>query len=289
MKRKALCAVLAGAMISMAVYMPTPAAMRVYVIGGGACGNWEELFLKNDCCIQDFGTADEPEWFPGQGDAAVPERPDWQGGLNEPEWFPGQGDAAVPERPDWQGGLNEPEWFPGQGDAAEPEKPDYQDGWNEPGWFPWQGDTFVPQWPEDSQKPDAQLPDQNDNQMRAYINGVINLVNQERAAAGLVPVREDSKLTEAATIRAREIVSSFSHTRPNGGHFSTVLTQNGISYRGAGENIAYGYSTPQAVMNAWMNSAGHRANIMNGSYVNIGIGYYQSGDGTIYCTQLFTY
>ena len=77
----------------------------------------------------------------------------------------------------------------------------------------------------------------------------------------------------------------FSHTSPTYGTPFQMMKSFGISYRTAGENIAYGYATPQAVMNGWMNSSGHRANILNASYTRIGVGYVPSGH---YWTQLFT-
>ena len=88
-------------------------------------------------------------------------------------------------------------------------------------------------------------------------------------------------------MRAKESAQSFSHTRPNGSSFSTALTEAGVSYRTAGENIAYGQSTPQQVMNAWMNSSGHRANILHANYTTIGVGYTVI-NGTAYWAQLFT-
>ena len=92
---------------------------------------------------------------------------------------------------------------------------------------------------------------------------------------------------QAAQVRAAETVQSFSHTRPNGSSFSTALTEAGVSYTRSGENIAYGQSTPQQVVQAWMNSSGHRANILNESFTTIGVGYTVSG-GTAYWAQLFT-
>ncbi len=121
----------------------------------------------------------------------------------------------------------------------------------------------------------------------SYADQVLQLVNQERAKAGLSALTTNTTLKAAADLRAQETVQSFSHTRPNGTTFSTVLKEYGISYRTAGENIAYGQRTPQEVVTAWMNSPGHRANIMNASFGKIGIGVYQK-NGVIYWSQLFT-
>lgn len=130
-------------------------------------------------------------------------------------------------------------------------------------------------------------PDDNQSESE-FAAEVLRLVNEERSRAGLPALALDQSVEKAANVRAKEIVSSFSHTRPDGTSFSTALKESGASYRGAGENIAWGQKTPAQVMEGWMNSAGHRANILNKSFTRIGVGYYQSG-GTNYWTQIFTY
>lgn len=102
---------------------------------------------------------------------------------------------------------------------------------------------------------------------------VLRLVNSERSARGLSPLTTFSTLQSGAEIRAREIVALFSHTRPNGESCFTVLDEVGIgNYQSAGENIAAGQNSPAAVMNSWMNSEGHRNNILSSSYKHIGVG-----------------
>jgi len=113
---------------------------------------------------------------------------------------------------------------------------------------------------------------------------VVDLVNAERAKAGLGALTIDTKVTAAAQVRAKEVQTSFSHTRPDGRSCFTALDEANASYRGAGENIALGQKTPEQVMNDWMNSEGHRANIMNPNFKYIGVGV----DGNAW-TQLFTY
>lgn len=123
-----------------------------------------------------------------------------------------------------------------------------------------------------------------------YKAQVVALMNQERAANGVGPITQSSTLDALAQIRAQEIVQSFSHTRPNGTSCFTVFEENGVTYMVAGENIAAGYGTPEAVMQGWMDSEGHRANILNGSFGQVGIGYYtdpNSGYGT-YWVQIFS-
>jgi len=120
-----------------------------------------------------------------------------------------------------------------------------------------------------------------------YASEVLRLVNVERSKAGLPALTTNQTLTSAANKRAQEIKQTFSHTRPNGSSCFTVLGEFGISYRTAGENIAYGQKTPQEVVNGWMNSPGHRANILSSNFGKVGIGVYQS-NGVYYWTQLFT-
>ncbi|HIU67844.1 MAG TPA: CAP domain-containing protein [Candidatus Caccomorpha excrementavium] len=138
--------------------------------------------------------------------------------------------------------------------------------------------------------PDAEAPDSSEDSVQdtSFAAQVVKLVNEERKKAGLSELTVDLKVQSAANVRAKEIVSSFSHTRPDGRQFSTALTEAGVSFRGSGENIAWGQRTPEAVMQAWMNSSGHRANILNARYTSIGVGYYVV-NGTPYWTQLFTY
>lgn len=156
----------------------------------------------------------------------------------------------------------------------------------------------------DVEQPDAGLPDQTpdstpdstpgqqpgqdgDAAQGDYAAQVVALVNAERAKYGLSALQTDSRVQRAAQVRAAEAAQSFSHTRPNGSSFSSALSEAGASYTRAGENIAYGQSTPQQVVQAWMNSDGHRANILNGSFTTIGVGY-TVVNGTAYWAQLFT-
>ena len=143
-----------------------------------------------------------------------------------------------------------------------------------------QPDAGLPGIPGD--QPDAELPetpDQEGSEEQSFVRQVVQLVNEERAKNGLAPLTVHTGAEQAAAVRAKEIQTSFSHTRPDGSGFSTALTQAGVSYTTSGENIAYGQQTPQAVMEAWMNSAGHRANILNASFRQIGVGHVRSASG----------
>lgn len=130
--------------------------------------------------------------------------------------------------------------------------------------------------------------DSTDPAARTYAQQVVDLVNAEREKAGLAPLTVDADVEKAAAVRAGEIQTVFDHTRPNGSSFYTALTAQGVDYRSAGENIAWGQKTPEEVMTAWMNSAGHRANILNANYTHIGVGSVKNSAGNQYWVQLFT-
>ena len=143
--------------------------------------------------------------------------------------------------------------------------------------------------PETKPETQPETKPEEDASETSFAHQVVALVNAERKKAGLSEVTLDEKVEAAALVRAKETEQSFSHTRPNGSNFSTALKEQGVSYRGSGENIAWGQKTPEDVMKAWMNSEGHRANILNARFTKIGVGYYQNARGTNYWTQLFTY
>lgn len=115
-----------------------------------------------------------------------------------------------------------------------------------------------------------------------YANEVLKQVNKKRKQNGVSALKMDSGLLQSAMFRSAEIVVEFSHTRPNG---TVCFTVNDKVY---GENIAMGQKTPSAVMNSWMNSQGHKENILNSGYTSVGIGCVQSG-GAMYWVQCFGY
>lgn len=120
----------------------------------------------------------------------------------------------------------------------------------------------------------------------AYEREVVRLVNEERAAQGLKALKTNWELSRVARYKSQDMRDRgyFSHTSPTYGSPFTMIRNFGISFRTAGENIAKGYATPQAVVRGWMNSDGHRANILNASFTEIGVGYVASGH---YWTQMF--
>lgn len=118
---------------------------------------------------------------------------------------------------------------------------------------------------------------------------VLKLVNEERAKQGLKSLKLSTTLTSIATVKSKDMAVNnyFSHTSPTYGSPFEMLQHFGVSYRSAGENIAAGQKNAQEVMNAWMNSSGHRANILNSSYTELGVGYYAGGSYGHYWTQEF--
>ncbi|MEE0110526.1 MAG: SafA/ExsA family spore coat assembly protein [Oscillospiraceae bacterium] len=125
-----------------------------------------------------------------------------------------------------------------------------------------------------------------DSGVTSFEQEVIRLVNEIRAENGLKALTYDWELSRVARYKSQDMKDNkyFSHTSPVYGTPFQMIKNFGISYRSAGENIAKGYSTPQAVVNSWMNSSGHRANILNANYTHIGVGYVAGGN---YWTQMF--
>ncbi len=125
-----------------------------------------------------------------------------------------------------------------------------------------------------------------DSSLHEFEKEVIRLVNEIRVKNGLRELTLDTELSHVARIKSQDMKDNkyFSHTSPTYGSPFDMLKKFGISYRSAGENIARGQATPQTVVNGWMNSEGHRANILNASYTAIGVGYVAEGN---YWTQLF--
>ena len=127
---------------------------------------------------------------------------------------------------------------------------------------------------------------EEDAAVTQYEQEVIRLVNEIRAQNGLSALTYNWELSLVARYKSQDMVDNryFSHTSPTYGTPFQMIRSFGLSYRSAGENIAYGQRTPQAVVNAWMNSSGHRANILSSSYTQIGVGYVANGH---YWTQMF--
>ncbi len=132
----------------------------------------------------------------------------------------------------------------------------------------------------------SSTPSTTTSDVNAFEQEVVKLTNAERTKAGLSPLQTDDKLMAAAREKSQDMQSNnyFSHTSPTFGSPFDRMKALGIAYKSAGENIAQGQRSPQEVVQAWMDSPGHRANILNGKFTHIGVGYVKSGN---YWTQQF--
>lgn len=253
MRKACVCAIAAALLIATGGVSEAQAAMLPINTMKADCATVEELkdkILKMNGCESIRDLISK--WNCGNlPEVELPEQPE------APE-------ENVPEQP----GTPEE-------DIPETEQPD----WNVPNL------PGVPELPEEAPEVTPEVQDQ------AYAYGlrITELVNMHRTEAGLAPVTYSAKLSKAAQVRAVEIEQSFSHTRPDGRYFSTVFAEHGITYRYSGENIAWGQKSPEEVVTAWMNSAGHRANILNAKFTQLGVGYRQNARGVNYFTQLFIY
>lgn len=144
--------------------------------------------------------------------------------------------------------------------------------------------------PDDSEEPKPTpiiLPDLSEMDI-LFMERVVQLTNIEREKEGLSNLVMDNDLSKVALIRSMEIVSNSSHIRDDGKSFNSLLDEYNIGYKEAGENIAYGYKTPEDVVKAWMDSEEHRQNILHDNFTSIGIGV-NTVDNIIYWVQLFVY
>ena len=168
-------------------------------------------------------------------------------------------------RPGFGCGSQTPETPSEPSEPSEPEQPSEPD---------------VPAEPDTPSKPSGST------SVSSYEQQVVALVNAERAKYGLAALTLDETLCGYARVKSQDMHDQgyFSHTSPTYGSPFDMMRSFGVSYRSAGENIAMGYSTPEAVVAAWMNSEGHRANILSANYTTLGVGYVEDGG---YWTQWF--
>lgn len=129
------------------------------------------------------------------------------------------------------------------------------------------------------------LLEKNENTQN-YAQRVLDLVNIERRKAGVKPLVLSDELMRASAVRSQEIIKVFSHTRPDGTSFTSIVSRHG---RRIGENIAGGYQTPEDVVDGWMHSEGHRKNILHPDFTELGVGYTYEEDSQYkhYWVQIF--
>ncbi len=132
--------------------------------------------------------------------------------------------------------------------------------------------------------------DNNENTaVSSYEQKVVELVNVERQKAGLPALKLDASISNIARMKSKDMADNnyFAHQSPTYGSAGDMLSKFGIKWSAWGENIASGQKTPESVVTAWMNSPGHKANIMSSNYSRIGVGYVTNSNGTPYWTQMF--
>jgi uncharacterized YkwD family protein/spore coat assembly protein SafA len=127
------------------------------------------------------------------------------------------------------------------------------------------------------------------NSLASYEQQVFELVNKERSSRGLATLKYSTDVAYVARLKSQDMINKkyFSHTSPTYGSPFEMMEQFGLRFSAAGENIAYGQKTAAEVMNAWMNSAGHKANILSTAYTTMGVGVAKAANGTLYWTQEF--
>ncbi|WP_456272233.1 CAP domain-containing protein [Bacillus sp. AK031] len=145
-----------------------------------------------------------------------------------------------------------------------------------------------PETPQTQQPANENAGDTATN-MDEYVQQVIDLTNGERKKNGLPALKPHAELSNVARIKSEDMVNKnyFSHTSPTYGSPFEMMENFGIEYSTAAENIAAGQESPKEVVQAWMDSPGHRKNIMNSQVTHIGVGYAEDGGMGIYWTQMF--
>ncbi|WP_064091669.1 CAP domain-containing protein [Rossellomorea aquimaris] len=142
-------------------------------------------------------------------------------------------------------------------------------------------------------EPPTQEPKTNQDSQAAksdgFVQQVIDLTNKERSKNGLGALKSDGELSNVAEMKSEDMKEKnyFSHTSPTYGSPFEMMENFGIDYSSAAENIAVGQETPKSVVNAWMNSPGHRKNILNKQVTHIGVGIAKDSGQGIYWTQMF--
>lgn len=147
-------------------------------------------------------------------------------------------------------------------------------------WMDWFNRNYAaPERPQNPQNPQnkAQTPPQSADSSQ-FAQQVLDIVNQERQKAGLQPLKMNTELSKMAMAKAQDMYNNnyFDHQSPTYGSPFDMMNSFGITYKTAGENIARGQTSPTEVMNQWMNSPGHRQNILDSSFTQIGVAYYNS-------------
>ncbi len=282
---KRTIALISAAAISVGTAIPAAAAER-------SCVSVQKIFSNSSCpSLKDIDIQSILEKYGKSFGQNI--KPGCSGNICiiNPGCSGGSGEQAPEEKPDCSGGSCEqiPEEKPdcsGENCEQTPEeKPDCSGGSCEqtPEEKPGCSGGSCEQIP--AEKPGTSA-EQEDYTVSEYEKEVVRLVNEIRAANGLTELTLNTKLSQTARIKAQDMKDNhyFSHNSPTYGTPFEMMKSRGITYRTAGENIAQGQKTPEEVVKTWMNSEGHRANILNASFKEIGMGYVSGGN---YWVQMF--
>ncbi len=216
----------------------------------------------------------------------VPSKP--ESTPNNPSTTPQQKPESTPSTPSTTP-QQKPESTPSTPSTTPQQKPESTP--STPSTTPQQKPESTPSTPSTTpeQKPESTPEQKPSTDFSSYQQQVLDLVNAERTKRGISALTLDSNLSSVATKKSQDMVNKnyFDHTSPTYGSPFDMMKQFGISYRTAGENIAKGQKTPQEVVTAWMNSEGHRKNILNPNFTNLGVGIAKDSKGTTYWTQMF--
>ena len=216
----------------------------------------------------------------------VPSKP--ESTPNNPSTTPQQKPESTPSTPSTTP-QQKPESTPSTPSTNPQQKPESTP--STPSTTPQQKPESTPSTPSTNpeQKPESTPEQKPSTDFSSYQQQVLDLVNAERTKRGISALTLDSNLSSVATKKSQDMVNKnyFDHTSPTYGSPFDMMKQFGISYRTAGENIAKGQKTPQEVVTAWMNSEGHRKNILNPNFTNLGVGIAKDSKGTTYWTQMF--
>ena len=216
----------------------------------------------------------------------VPSKP--ESTPNNPSTTPQQKPESTPSTPSTTP-QQKPESTPSTPSTTPQQNPESTP--STPSTTPQQKPESTPSTPSTTpqQKPESTPEQKPSTDFSSYQQQVLDLVNAERTKRGISALTLDSNLSSVATKKSQDMVNKnyFDHTSPTYGSPFDMMKQFGISYRTAGENIAKGQKTPQEVVTAWMNSEGHRKNILNPNFTNLGVGIAKDSKGTTYWTQMF--
>lgn len=277
-KRKVFSLVIIAMLFSSSVSFGSGFGTYKFMIPIFSNFNWRQIPIfsffepkKTTLPIQPEEPVEEEPEAPAEEEPETPEEPVEE--VEEPEVPEEIEKPEKPERPEKPEQPGKPEQPEQPEQPIEEEKPVEE----------------KPEEPKEEQPEEKPVENETPSGVSREEQEVLRLVNIERQKAGLQPFKLSAELSHVARDKSKDMAHNnyFSHQSPTHGSPFDMMKAYGINYRTAGENIAKGYNSPESVVNGWMNSPGHRANILNSSFNTLGVGYYNY-NGTAYWTQMFT-